>query len=110
MNAFALNAQQLIAIEQAESIALAREAGASAAGNNVWVNNQKQAALKLAGQAAPLISEWPSLLANLSSAIHAAGGSRPSRRTSDIPTFSTACLIRLLLPRKYNSSLIRSFS
>jgi hypothetical protein len=72
-NAFALNAGQLIGIEQAEDIALAREAGASLAGNTVWVNNQKQAALKLAGQAAPLVGNWPTLLANIGSAIQAAG-------------------------------------
>ncbi|MGA7410000.1 MAG: hypothetical protein WBW33_05905, partial [Bryobacteraceae bacterium] len=72
-NAFALNAEQVIAIEQAESTALARAAGASAAGDTVWVNNQKLAALAFAGQAAPLLGQWPTLLADIGSAIQAAG-------------------------------------
>ncbi len=72
-NALAVNMQQLIALEQAETTALAREEGASLAGNTFWVNKQKQAALKFGGQAGVLYNQLPELLANIGAAFKAAG-------------------------------------
>ena len=72
-NAFAANAQQLIALEQAAITALARVEGASLAGNTVWVNNQMQAARKLGGTEGALLAQWPGLLANIGAAIKTAG-------------------------------------
>ena len=72
-NQLAANAQQLIALEQATTTALARVEGASLAGNTVWVNNQMQAARKFGGQAGVLIGDLPRLLGNVGTAINAAG-------------------------------------
>src|SRR5258708_6276771 len=65
--------QQLIALEQAETTALAREEGASLAGNTFWVNQQMQAARKFGGQAGVLYSQLPELQANIGAAFKAAG-------------------------------------
>ncbi len=72
-NALAVNMQQLIALEQAETTALAREEGASLAGNTFWVNQQMQAARKFGGQAGVLYSQLPELQANIGAAFKAAG-------------------------------------
>ncbi len=72
-NAFAVNAQQFIALEQAETTALARVEGASLAGNAVWVANQMKAAQTFGGQAGLLYAQTSGLLANIGAAFQAAG-------------------------------------
>lgn len=72
-NALDANLSQLIAIEQAETTALARVEGAVAAGNSFWVTQQQQAALSLASQAGVLYRQLPGLLSNLGTAFQAAG-------------------------------------
>ena len=72
-NALASTFEQLIALEQAQSTALARAAGAQAAGNSQWVTTQMQAAQNFGALSSPLIGALPPELANLGTAINAAG-------------------------------------
>jgi hypothetical protein len=88
-DAFALTAQQLIALEQAETASLARVEGASLAGNAVWVSNQMQAARTFGSQSGVLIGELPGLLANIGSAI-AAAGTQFTFTSADVLNFQAA--------------------
>jgi hypothetical protein len=87
-NAFAVNVQQLIALEQAETTALARVEGASLAGNAVWVANQMQAAKTFGGRAGLLYVQLPGLFANIGAAFHAAG-IQFTFTSNDVLTFQT---------------------
>src|SRR5262249_16304750 len=72
-NALAVNMQQLIALEQAATTALAREEGAILAGNAFWENKQRQAALNFSSQAGALYAQLPELQPNIAAALKAAG-------------------------------------
>ncbi len=67
------NLSQQMALEKASSTAINRASGARDAGNTFWVQQQTQAAQQFIAQEAPLLDAQPHLLANLATALAAAG-------------------------------------
>lgn len=72
-NALFANMAQQLALERASSTALNRASGARDAGNAFWVQQQTQALQQFIAQEAPFLNAQPQLLANLSTALEAAG-------------------------------------
>ncbi len=72
-NALFDNMAQQLALERASSTALNRASGARDAGNAFWVQQQTQAAQQFMAQEAPFLNAQPQLLANLATALQAAG-------------------------------------
>ncbi len=73
INALFNNLAQQLALERASNTALNRASGARDAGNTFWVQQQTQAAQQFIAQEAPLLAAQPTLLANLQTALQAAG-------------------------------------
>jgi hypothetical protein len=73
INALDDNVAQQLALERASNIALDRASGARDAGNAFWVQQQTQALQQFIAQEAPLLDAQPQLLANLDTALEAAG-------------------------------------
>lgn len=73
INALFANQAQQLALDRASSTAVNRAAGARAAGNAFWVQQQTQALQGFLAQEAPIYAAQPQLMANLATAMHAAG-------------------------------------
>ena len=73
LNALLNNLSQQLALERASNTALNRAAGARDAGNAFWVQQQTQALQQFIAQEAPFDATQPQLLANLATALQAAG-------------------------------------
>jgi hypothetical protein len=72
-NALFNNLSQQLALEKASNTALNRASGARDAGNAFWVQQQTQTLQQFIAQEAPLYTDQPQLLANLSTSLRAAG-------------------------------------
>jgi hypothetical protein len=73
INALFSNLAQQLALDRASSTAINRAAGARAAGNAFWVQQQTQAVQQFIAQEAPIYAAQPQLTANLATAMEAAG-------------------------------------
>lgn len=73
INALLNNWGQQLALDRATSTAINRAAGARLANNSFWVQQQTQALQGFLAQEAPIYAAQPQLLANLATAMEAAG-------------------------------------
>jgi hypothetical protein len=88
-NALIASYEQIIALEQAGIISIAREEGAEAAGDATWITKQSQAAQNFGFDLGTLLSGLPTLEANLAAAF-TANGSTGTFTPADISQFQTA--------------------
>jgi len=88
-NALFDNQAQQLALEKASNTALNRASGARDAGNTFWVQQQTQAAQQFIAQEAPLLDTQPHLLANLATALQAAGA-QITFTTNDVRNFQAS--------------------
>src|SRR5712692_8472867 len=88
-NALFANQAQQLALEKASNTALNRASGARDAGNTFWVQQQTQAAQQFIAQEAPLLDTQPHLLANLATALQAAGA-QITFTTNDVRNFQAS--------------------
>jgi hypothetical protein len=97
-NALITNQEQVIGLGNAMVTAFNRAEGAFAAGDSFWEDRQVAAAQQYAFQMAPLVDAEPGLLANLQSAILAAGV-QSSFTASDVSNYQAGVLANGLPPQ-----------